>query len=112
MAFASQLSLGMEPASRWMFGIAAAALVAALARALRSLSNSGAIAAAVCGSLAVAAGWDWGLLLIAYFTSSTLLSRFRADAKQQRTAGRVAKGGARDAVQVLANGGVFALAAV
>ena len=95
-----------------MLGAAAATLVAVAARLARSLSWSGAAAAAVCGTLAVAAGWDWGIVLIVYFLSSTLLSRFRSDVKQQRTAGRVAKGGERDAVQVLANGGVFAVAAV
>ena len=43
--------------------------------------------------------------------SSTALSRFGAGAKARRTDGVVAKGGRRDAVQVLANGGAFAVAA-
>jgi uncharacterized protein (TIGR00297 family) len=60
----------------------------------------------------MAAGWSWGALLIAFFVTSSALSRFRRARKEQRTAGVVAKGGERDAVQVLANGGPFAAAAV
>jgi uncharacterized protein (TIGR00297 family) len=44
--------------------------------------------------------------------SASILSRFRAVEKESRTGGRLEKGGARDAVQVLANGGFFALAAI
>jgi uncharacterized protein (TIGR00297 family) len=51
-------------------------------------------------------------MLVAYFVASSLLSRFRADTKESRAAGRVAKGGRRDAWQVLANGGVFGIAAL
>lgn len=59
----------------------------------------------------MAAGWSWTLLLIVYFLSSVALTRFRASLKAERTEGVVAKGGPRDAVQVLANGFVFAIAA-
>lgn len=45
-----------------------------------------------------------------YFVSSVALTRYRASAKVAYTSGVVAKGGPRDAIQVLANGGVFALA--
>jgi uncharacterized protein (TIGR00297 family) len=58
------------------------------------------------------AGWDWGILLIAYFVVSTALSHWRAPDKAMRTQGLVEKAGARDAIQVAANGGVFALAAI
>ena len=64
------------------------------------------------GTLAVAAGWSWGALLIAFFVASTLLSRVGAGRKERRVGGIVAKGGERDAAQVLANGGVFAAAAL
>ena len=60
----------------------------------------------------MAAGWSWGALLIAYFMSSSLLSRWRQREKDAKTAGRVDKGGPRDAAQVLANGGVYAAAAL
>lgn len=82
------------------------------ARSARSLTTSGAVAATVVGALAVTAGWNWGGLLILYFVSSTLLSKIGRARKEELTSSIVAKGGQRDAVQVLANGGVFAGAAV
>ncbi|NUO64771.1 MAG: DUF92 domain-containing protein [Gemmatimonadaceae bacterium] len=85
--------------------------MAIAARRARSLTTSGALAAAAIGSLAVAAGWAWGALLIAYFATSTLLSRLGGERKARRTASVVEKGGARDATQVLVNGGMFAVAA-
>lgn len=93
-------------------GLALASTIALLARVFGALSTSGAVAAVAVGTLAMAAGWSWGILLIAYFASSSLLSRFKAAEKASRTQGRVEKGGRRDAIQVLANGGVYALAAV
>ena len=54
----------------------------------------------------------WGALLIVYFVSSSLLTprgRRREGATQRE---RRREGGARDAAQVLANGAVFAIAAL
>jgi uncharacterized protein (TIGR00297 family) len=93
-------------------GLMLAASVALLARRTRSLTDGGAIAATGVGWAAVAAGWDWGTMLVVYFIVSTLVSRAGRAEKHRRTASVVAKGGARDAVQVLANGGVFAIGAV
>lgn len=93
-------------------GIVVAAAIAVAARRTGSLSSSGALAAIVVGALAVGAGWSWGLLLVLYFLASSALSHLGRAEKERRTASIVAKGGARDAVQVLANGGVFALAAL
>lgn len=64
------------------------------------------------GAACVVAGWRWGILLIVYFVASTLLSRLGGEAKTRRTRGVVAKGGERDATQVLANGGVYTVAAL
>lgn len=93
-------------------GLLLAALVSFVARKARSLTTGGAIAATAIGTVAVAAGWNWGALLIIYFASSTVLSRSGRPLKEQRTASIVAKGGERDAVQVLANGAIFAGAAI
>jgi uncharacterized protein (TIGR00297 family) len=93
-------------------GLLVAATVALAASRVHALSREGTIAAIVIGTLAVAAGWAWGALLIAYFVASLALSRLRAAEKAQRTGDVVAKGGARDAVQVIANGGLFAAAAL
>jgi uncharacterized protein (TIGR00297 family) len=82
------------------------------AKRARSLSTSGAVAATVVGALAVAAGWNWGGLLVLYFATSTALSHWGRHAKEQRTSSMVAKTGARDARQVFANGATFALASV
>lgn len=97
---------------RILAGLVLSVLIALGARRTGSLSTSGAIAAAAVGTIAVASGWAWGVLLIVYFVVTSLLSRFRRAEKERRTGGIVAKGGARDAAQVIANGGVFAALAL
>jgi uncharacterized protein (TIGR00297 family) len=93
-------------------GIALAAVIAVAARAARALTTQGAIAATLVGAASIAAGWSWAGLLLAFFLSSSALSRIGIDIKHQRTSGILEKGSERDAVQVLANGGVFAAAAL
>lgn len=97
----------MTLAVRAIAGLVLAAIVGAAGYRTRSLSSTGAIAAGVIGAVAVAAGWNWAGLLIAYFGSSTLLSRLGADRKRARLSGVVDKTGARDATQVMANGFPF-----
>lgn len=96
--------------------IASAAVLSVLAafaaRRAHTLAMTGAIAAAVVGTISLAAGWSWGALLIAMFISSSALSRFGQRKKAERVGSTVEKGGERDATQVLANGGVFAAAAL
>ena len=65
----------------------------------------------VVGTVAVAAGWTWGVLLAAFFISSISLSILGKNQRPDSIDGIVAKTGPRDASQVLANGGVFAAAA-
>lgn len=98
--------------ARAAIGALIAAAIAVAAWRASSLSRSGALAAIVIGTVAVAAGWSWGALLIAYFLSSSLLTRIGAPAKARRGERIVQKGGARDATQVLTNGAVFAIAAL
>ena len=97
---------------RLLAGFLLALAIALVARRARALSSSGAAAAVVVGTACVAAGWSWGALLVAFFIASTLLSRLGRARKEVRTRGIVAKGGERDLVQVLANGGPFAAAAL
>ena len=92
-------------------GIVAAALIALAANRTRLLSTSGAFAASIIGSLAVAVAWSWGILLVAYFVAAASLSRLGRRTKEERTQAIVAKPGPRDATQVFANGAVFAVAA-
>ncbi len=91
--------------------IGLATVLAAAAWSKGSLRPSGAIAATVVGSIALRAGATWGGFLIVWFAWMTLGSRLGRARKAVRTAGIVEKGGQRDATQVMANGGIFALAA-
>ncbi|HJU89879.1 MAG TPA: DUF92 domain-containing protein [Gemmatimonadaceae bacterium] len=92
-------------------GALVALFIALAARRARALSPSGAAAAVVVGTVSAAAGWNWALLLILFFLSSSLLTRLGVEIKEARTQGIVAKGGPRDAPQVAANGGIYALCA-
>src|SRR5580658_10739442 len=72
---------------------------------MRVLTRGGAIAAFAVGALTFAAGTlGSALLLLAFFISSIALSR--AGKKRKRQLVDIGKGGARDAWQVLANGGI------
>ncbi|MFI5239459.1 MAG: DUF92 domain-containing protein [Gemmatimonadales bacterium] len=96
---------------RGVAGMTLALAVAGVAWRTRSLSGSGFVAAAVCGALCAVAGWNWAALLIVYFVAASLLSRAGSEAKDALTRSVVAKGGSRDAFQVLANGGLYSAAA-
>jgi uncharacterized protein (TIGR00297 family) len=77
----------------------------------KALTRGGALAAFVVGTLTFGAGTiGTALVLLAFFVSSTLLSR--AGKARKRELVDIGKGGARDAVQVLANGGVATVCAV
>jgi uncharacterized protein (TIGR00297 family) len=83
-----------------------------VARQTRTLSTSGAVTSAIAGTLAIAAGWSWGLLLFSFFVTASALSSLGERTKSQLIEPVVQKGGERDARQVLANGGVFAVSAL
>ena len=101
-----------SPAERLLLGALLAGAVSLAARRAGALDRSGAVAAIAAGSAAMAAGWSWAALLIAYFVATSALSRVGAAVKAERTGDVVAKGGARDWWQVGANGGVFTFAAL
>ncbi len=94
---------------RLVTGLLVAAVVAAAARSHRSLSGGGAVAATLVGGAVVGgAGWYGGVLVVFFFVTSSALSRpprSGHDAVARR-------GSERDAVQVLANGGVATLLAL
>ena len=103
----------MEPdhIGRAFGGLSAAAIVALVGRRRGSLSPSGAFAAVPVGTIVVAGGgWWWGVVLVLFFATSSALSRLR---KRERApvADIAARGDERDAVQVLANGGLAAMLA-
>jgi len=77
----------------------------------RALSQGGAVGAVTVGTIIWGLGsWPWGVVLIAFFVLSSLLSHHKAAAKAQ-VAEKFAKGSRRDLGQVLANGGLGALLA-
>ncbi|MEW5914879.1 MAG: DUF92 domain-containing protein [Gemmatimonadota bacterium] len=93
--------------TRLIVGMTAAVLIAAVAYRRELLDRRGALAATVAGTMSVAAGYRWGVLLVAYFVVAALISRWRQREKSRRTSLVIEKRGARDAWQVFANGGVF-----
>lgn len=101
----------------WSIGRAAAGLGLSLAIAwagyrLKALSHSGAVGAILIGTLIMGiGGWLWGWLLVAFFVSSSVLSRYRS-ADKAAVQVEFAKGGRRDGGQVLANGGLGAILAL
>jgi uncharacterized protein (TIGR00297 family) len=93
-------------------GLVISSLIAWFAYRRAALAKSGAAGAILTGTIIFGfGGWDWGLLLIAFFVSSSLLTRYKEAAKAQ-VADQFAKGGPRDLWQALANGGLAALIAI
>lgn len=84
--------------------LVAAAVVAAVARQVRALSPGGALAAtAVGGAILAGAGLRGAAATVTFFVSSTLLGRLPGHPGRRQH-----RGNERDAVQVIANGGVAA----
>ena len=101
-----------EALVRAIAGAVIAVVVSVVARRTRSLGDGGAVAAAIVGTVAIAAGWSWGLLLSSFFVTASALSRLGESRKAELVGSITEKGGERDAMQVLSNGGLFATAAL
>jgi uncharacterized protein (TIGR00297 family) len=103
----------MNRASSILLGLVLAAIVAWAARRRRSLTTDGSLAATLVGTLVFGlGGLAPGLGLMGFFLTGTALSRYRQAEKERRSQDVVAKGGERDALQVLSNGGAAALCCV
>lgn len=98
--------------TRFLLALALATALSLSALRARMLSRSGSVGAIAVGTVALLAGWSWTFALLTFFVSSSLLSRWRRAVKERATSSIVEKGGERDAWQVAANGGVFALCAL
>ena len=93
-------------------GLAISSLIAWLAYRRAALASSGAAGAILTGTIIFGfGGLDWGLILIVFFVSSSLLTHYKQAAKI-KVADQFAKGGPRDLWQALANGGLAALIAL
>jgi uncharacterized protein (TIGR00297 family) len=109
------MALPQFPPELWtqlLAGLALAGFIGWLAWRLGSLSFSGALAATLTGGLIFGlGGLAWAVLLLAFFISSSLLSRLFASRKRVLSE-KFSKGSRRDWAQVAANGGLGALLAV
>jgi uncharacterized protein (TIGR00297 family) len=89
------------------------ATIGGLAYWRQSLTAGGWLGAILTGTATMGfGGWAWGFALVAFFVSSSALSHYKERVKEQRAAEKFAKGGRRDLIQALANGGVGALIAL
>lgn len=94
-------------------GVAVVGLISLAAWRLRALTASGAAAALVVGTASIAAGIEWAILLLFFFLTSSMLSRAPRPGTSGLDMSAISgREGPRDAVQVGANGAVFAAAAL
>lgn len=85
-------------------GILLGVIIAWLAFRARSLDISGALAAALVGSVIFGlGGWQWAILLLTFFITSSALSRAFGPRKQELNE-KFSKGDRRDSGQVFGNG--------
>lgn len=90
-------------------GFILASAIAFVAQRRGSLAPSGAVGAVLLGTVIFGlGGWQWGVLLVLFFVSSSALSHFKETRKAQ-LAEKFSKGSQRDIWQTLANGGAGAL---
>ena len=93
-------------------GLCLSAIIAGLGYRKGALAPSGVLGALLVGTIIFGfGGWAWGLLLIAFFASSSALSGYRRSVKET-LADKFAKGNRRDLGQTLANGGLGAALAL
>lgn len=89
-----------------LLGFLLALIIAFLAYKARSLNKSGAVAAAFTGTIIFGiGGWQWAILLLTFFITSSAFSRaFKK--RKAKLEEKFSKGHERDAGQVFGNGGV------
>lgn len=92
-----------------LIGVLLALFVSIAARRAKALSLSGAVAAAILGTVIFGlGGLGWAALLLGFFISSSALSRMLPQEKASLNE-KFSKGSTRDASQVFANGGIAGL---
>ena len=89
-----------------LYGFLLATIITYLAYRAHSLNRSGAIAAMVVGTIVFGiGGWQWAILLLTFFITSSVLSRLFKNRKRGLDE-KFSKGHERDAGQVFGNGGL------
>jgi uncharacterized protein (TIGR00297 family) len=101
----------MQIIARLCVGVLLASAMAIGGYRKRSLSMSGAIGAFIVGALTSLAGVRYALTLIAFFVSSSALTKYKAEQKS-RLEDNHKVGGQRDIVQVAANSAVGLLTCI
>ena len=92
-----------------LVGLSLAIAVAYLAYRAHSLNQGGALAATVVGTVIFGiGGWQWAVLLLIFFITSSGLSRL-FQARKSGLSEKFSKGHERDAGQVFGNGGLATL---
>jgi len=95
-----------------ILGFSLAGVIGYLGYRRQALSRSGVAGAALTGGLIFGfGGWSGAALLLAFFISSSALSRFK-ESQKENLAEKFSKGSQRDLSQALANGGVAAMCIV
>lgn len=95
----------------FLIGLLLSSAIGFFAYQRESLSKSGAIGAILTGTVTFTAGFEWALILIVFFVSSTILSKTNANRKAA-VREQFSKGEQRDLGQVFANGGIAAIIAL
>ena len=94
---------------QFVYGLILAVVIAYAAYRAGSLNKSGVYAATLVGTVIFGVGgWQWAVLLLTFFITSSGLSRAFKDRKQNLNE-KFSKGHKRDAGQVFGNGGLAAL---
>jgi uncharacterized protein (TIGR00297 family) len=89
-----------------LYGFILAVIIAYFAYRAHSLNKSGAFAATIVGTLIFGiGGWQWSILLLIFFITSSGLSRAFKKHKEDLSE-KFSKGNQRDAGQVFGNGGL------
>ena len=107
-AFFTHFMLHATPAENAIFslGVGMSVIVAIVAYRNRALDLSGALSAFLLGAVIFGiGGWRWTLPILVFFISSTLVGRVGKD-RRSGIESVVAKEGARDVYQSMANGGL------
>lgn len=102
----------MASVASFLMGLVLSLIIAIAAFKREMLSEDGILGALILGTLIFTfAGWTWFAVLVLFFLTSSLLTKFKAKLKKNVEA-EFAKGGRRDLLQVLANGAVGAFSAL